>query len=585
MTAAPIRTFQCTFCTETFKTKHDWQRHEKSLHLSLERWVCSPNGATINSPETGLPACVYCDLQCPPLDHAEVHNHFSCAERSLEERTFYRKDHLRQHLHLVHDVKFQAWSMDAWKVVTPEIRSRCGFCGLVMDSWTIRIDHLADHFKGGKSMADWKGDWGFEPQVLSLIENGMPPCMYPHFYPRTHAHFNLDLIHDERNTMKPYTASTTNRHWNCDDHIKHVLSGYIRDRVAHGETPTDDELLARAREILNSLTVQSLHMEVGVSWFRDLIMYSGEPQEHENIIRRGQKPGATAMEFLDFPNSKDLTVDECAKERSLRSYVRSRQALGLTPTESELQAEACKILDETEAMAAIKCTSAVKWFKYLINASTSWLSEFRRRAGLPRIDEMANEHVRSTDDKTIDYSIHNQPRLERELKEYVQQQMSLGIAPSDEDLRRQARMIVYGNDDEWNQTWVDEIAPREYFKRQNGLAPALDTDNSINGSPQASSPPRPLHWDIEEAGLGSRSPIDGIFCSDHDSLQMIGVAGQPSAKTQPKQPLRNFLNDANCYGRLYRELASFVARCMSINNPNQHVSLSFAFFASHLNKA
>jgi hypothetical protein len=45
-----------------------------------------------------------------------------------------------------------------------------------MDSWSIRVDHLAEHFKGGKSMADWKGDWGFEPQVLDIVENGMPPC-------------------------------------------------------------------------------------------------------------------------------------------------------------------------------------------------------------------------------------------------------------------------------------------------------------------------------------------------------------------------------------------------------------------------
>ena len=27
--SAPLKTFQCTFCTETFRTKHDWQRHEK----------------------------------------------------------------------------------------------------------------------------------------------------------------------------------------------------------------------------------------------------------------------------------------------------------------------------------------------------------------------------------------------------------------------------------------------------------------------------------------------------------------------------------------------------------------------------
>jgi hypothetical protein len=98
----------------------------------------------------------------------------------LEERTFYRKDHLRQHLNLVHDVKFQNFSMETWKIVTPQIRSRCGFCGIVMDSWSIRVDHLAEHFKGGKSMADWKGDWGFEPQVLDIVENGMPPCKREH---------------------------------------------------------------------------------------------------------------------------------------------------------------------------------------------------------------------------------------------------------------------------------------------------------------------------------------------------------------------------------------------------------------------
>lgn len=173
------KTYQCTFCTETFKTKHDWQRHEKSLHLSLERWICCPDGPTQFCADDGHKRCVFCGLPNPPIDHAEVHNYSSCADRALEERTFYRKDHLRQHLNLVHDVKFQSFSMDSWQVTTPEIRSRCGFCGIVLDSWGIRVDHLAEHFKGGKSMADWKGDWGFDPQVLDIIENGMPPCKSP----------------------------------------------------------------------------------------------------------------------------------------------------------------------------------------------------------------------------------------------------------------------------------------------------------------------------------------------------------------------------------------------------------------------
>lgn len=33
-----VRRYQCTFCTDTFKTKYDWQRHEATIHLSLDQW-------------------------------------------------------------------------------------------------------------------------------------------------------------------------------------------------------------------------------------------------------------------------------------------------------------------------------------------------------------------------------------------------------------------------------------------------------------------------------------------------------------------------------------------------------------------
>jgi len=181
VSAVPLRqelkTFQCTFCTDTFRTKHDWQRHEKSLHLSLERWVCSPEGPVTLNPETGQMSCVFCGQADPDEAHIDGHNYSACHERALPDRTFYRKDHLRQHLKLVHDSKFLSSAMEQWKVTTPEIRSRCGFCGIIMDTWSIRVDHLAEHFKKGKSMADWKGDWGFDAPVLNMVESAIPPCM------------------------------------------------------------------------------------------------------------------------------------------------------------------------------------------------------------------------------------------------------------------------------------------------------------------------------------------------------------------------------------------------------------------------
>lgn len=171
-----IRQFQCTFCTETFRTKHDWQRHEKSLHLSLEQWICCPKGPRAFNPDTNQVCCVLCGITDPDNAHIESHNYTSCQGRALVERTFYRKDHLRQHLKLVHNTKYVAWAMDLWKVPTPDIRSRCGFCGLVLTSWPVRVDHLAEHFKTGSDMLDWKGDWGFDPKVSSMVENSIPPC-------------------------------------------------------------------------------------------------------------------------------------------------------------------------------------------------------------------------------------------------------------------------------------------------------------------------------------------------------------------------------------------------------------------------
>lgn len=183
------RIFQCTFCTDTFLWKYDWQRHEKSLHLALERWTCCPMGPTRIDPTTGLHQCVFCPDLAPTSFHLEKHNFQACNEKTVPERTFYRKDHLRQHLKLMHGVKYLP-HMDTWKNTSFEIRSRCGFCPSLFTTWQSRADHLAAHFRNGTDMKDWNGGWGFESFVERLVENAMPPY----------------LIGFERSTMDPFRA-------------------------------------------------------------------------------------------------------------------------------------------------------------------------------------------------------------------------------------------------------------------------------------------------------------------------------------------------------------------------------------------
>lgn len=189
------RIFQCTFCTDTFPAKYDWQRHEKSLHLALERWTCCPNGGTYTIPSTGLDHCVFCNCLNPTPAHLESeHNFLVCQEQTVQERTFYRKDHLRQHLKLRHSAKFEK-HMESWKTTTNEIKSACGFCPSKFTSWSQRADHLAAHFRNGADMSTWANGWGFEPAIERCVENAIPPYLIGH----------------ERLTMQPYVARMTKR--------------------------------------------------------------------------------------------------------------------------------------------------------------------------------------------------------------------------------------------------------------------------------------------------------------------------------------------------------------------------------------
>lgn len=173
--AKSSRQFQCTFCNDSFKKKHDWQRHEKSQHIPLETWVCCPQGSVNVDPDTNEISCVFCGAPDPDPEHIQDHKYTQCISRSPSERTFHRKDHLRQHLRLMHGDCRMILAMDAWMSEVPVLRSRCGFCEMFFDTWKARVEHLADHFRNGALMKHWEGDWGFDANILGILEKAMLP--------------------------------------------------------------------------------------------------------------------------------------------------------------------------------------------------------------------------------------------------------------------------------------------------------------------------------------------------------------------------------------------------------------------------
>jgi len=252
------RIFQCTFCTDSFPAKYDWQRHEKSLHLALERWTCCPNGGTMTDPSSGVELCVFCREANPSTDHLESHNFTACQEKTLQERTFYRKDHLSQHLKLMHNAKVQS-HMDTWKSTTNEIKSACGFCPSKFTTWQQRADHLAAHFRNGADMSMWANGWGFEPYVERLVENAIPPYLIGH----------------EKMTMEPYVARAVatpsaateaglttgtsaesieldqiTKDSNCWGRLEQELTKFVSQRKVAANIPSDKEIQDQARMII-----------------------------------------------------------------------------------------------------------------------------------------------------------------------------------------------------------------------------------------------------------------------------------------------------------------------------------------------
>jgi hypothetical protein len=338
--ASEHRPFQCTFCTDTFRTKYDWTRHEKSLHLSLEKWICAPLGDVITDPTTGERVCVYCEEKNPSAEHLETHGHSQCEEKGMDSRTFYRKDHLRQHLRLVHGVPMIK-SMDSWKSEATYIKCRCGFCRQEFTSWTERCDHIAKHFRNGAKMKDWRGCRGFDAEVSVFVTNSMPPF----------------LIGNEATSLNPFSASDKaslgihNSNNTCatagpslQDQAYDNLQDWNQKFDCHGD-------LIQDRAIVE---LGPFDPSEGMTFSMD------EPTQA--ILATGYKPQSS------------IRISTCWEILTVRlgRYVKEQMEAGILPTDEMLQQQARWILYESDD--AWNQTAA---------DNREWLELFKKAHGLP----------------------------------------------------------------------------------------------------------------------------------------------------------------------------------------------------------
>jgi hypothetical protein len=170
--------FLCTVvgCTRSFKSAFDWKRHEAGVHgHSDQEWICMLTDEFKSRSE-----CVFCSEAMGAPHHLDKHAIAPCSDKCIVERTFFRKDLLKQHVlhaHLAGEhtsvrKNFQVpqeWLREVGLSAIEPSSCWCGFCGRSFESVTTRMDHVAQHFREGLDMRAWNRIQGVRGGVPSIM--------------------------------------------------------------------------------------------------------------------------------------------------------------------------------------------------------------------------------------------------------------------------------------------------------------------------------------------------------------------------------------------------------------------------------
>ncbi|CAI0647690.1 unnamed protein product [Colletotrichum noveboracense] len=520
--------FQCTFCTETFRAKYEWKRHEKSLHIPLDRWACAPNGPTSVNPSTGAQACVFCERANPDQAHLNLHNYTAC-----HGRVFNRKDHLKQHLRLVHDAPGVGWVIEGWKTATPEIRSRCGFCEQLLPTWEDRVDHLADHFKSGKTMASWTGDWGFEPSVMETVEHFMPPYIIDH----------------ERHTPFPFNATLVppNSPRSAYELLTLELEYFMQRHMdEYGQVPKNSEIQLEACRVIFASEVLCTSPNVQgtdtSSWLRDLI------ESNEDITTKAKfgsirSQAESRLSVLRI-NGKRTLFDSCPLELQLRDYVHTLWASqSIVPMDNDLQAEACRIVSRMEeALTAGSPDFVANWLTKLITSSTTWLYGFKKRTRL----------LSNTEQKLPDRADSSKPPDDL-------------LGPLDLSMIHASRSNFPMNENDTLGLQPDTHDEGLFLRPKSRSDAFLFEMDDIQ---------YPHVLEMENSEKGTASELQLAAASSRQYQKLPETAPKTSGSLRRPGWLKSgafVLNDCNSHRWLSMELKRWAASTMSPNNPTHHV--------------
>ncbi|KAF5980389.1 monocarboxylate transporter [Fusarium bulbicola] len=387
------------------------------------------------------------------------------------------------------------------------------------------------------------------------------------------------LVELERGTPFPFAASgkPPDSPRSAYELITLELAYFISNHTDNiGSLPSHESLQLEACRIMFASEVTfpeaNLDSHGSPSWFRDLLLSSDGIAQQARFapIRSSTESRLSVLRV----KGKNSLFEDCPLESRLQAFMRDRRMRGLSEvSDGELQKEAGRIVMQMESELQTKPQFVANWLTGFLYNSTTWISDFRRRADLMSADDSwklpspgdlawsteptsvqalhdlslvndsslfggndwsfgeqpgpsaasmtwrTNEPDKNAGQSTFDSSLddftwlwsddksppkipqttpspgaegesglrptwlgpgiyvlndpNHLPWFAREMKRWVKAAMSpnnpICHVPSDEELRHQARCLLYNDDDPWNQTPADHAQWLEMFKKEVGI--------------------------------------------------------------------------------------------------------------------
>lgn len=205
------------------------------------------------------------------------------------------------------------------------------------------------------------------------------------------ANFYLDLIHYERNSPLPFAATRgpADTPTSAYELIKLELEYYMRNRHQY-IMPPDPELHFEACSVILGAEISSPNQaSLSPSWLWDIFMSAAEIANQAKL-RPTKQLAEGRLSQLKI-NGKGNIFENCELEAALQQYMTAHTSMGHFPTDSELQQEACNVLNRTETSSLHPSRRFLDFLMRLVWSSTVWLEPFRQRA--ETLVALANESV------------------------------------------------------------------------------------------------------------------------------------------------------------------------------------------------